>query len=384
MNTHPEKWAAIAPAPGEQLGVQCLAQGHFSHGIEGGKSAVYSQFLLNTRPHKDPAAFHVDTDQEAQQSSFSQFLDFALLSVGSSFTVGVTEKERDITIMAAAKFSQPQALGHTCILIATPVIQPARESAATAERAHIMEATADCQLKLQLIFLSQVKSQLIFQSHVTSQLIIQSLFTFQLIFQSLVVSAIPRSWKSVLKYLRLASSMEDPPLVSVSGIPKPSLSTPPVPELIPPSAALSIMGIALRCVWAMYTTTESPEKAACAPDPPEAAVSAAVSSEATMPTTVPPEVPAYTAEPQEMATSASALCKVVAPSDTPPARELSSCSEPAMEAVSELPVCLVMAMEATSEFPVCPVPATEAIFELSFCPEPAMEAGYERHAQRDR
>ncbi len=37
MNTHPEQWAAIyAAAPGEQLGVQCLAQGHLSRGIEGG------------------------------------------------------------------------------------------------------------------------------------------------------------------------------------------------------------------------------------------------------------------------------------------------------------------------------------------------------------
>ncbi len=43
VNTHPEQWAAIAPAPGEQLGVQCLAQGHLSHGIEGGESAVHSQ-----------------------------------------------------------------------------------------------------------------------------------------------------------------------------------------------------------------------------------------------------------------------------------------------------------------------------------------------------
>ncbi len=31
------------PLPGEQLGVQCLAQGHLSHGIEGGESAVHSQ-----------------------------------------------------------------------------------------------------------------------------------------------------------------------------------------------------------------------------------------------------------------------------------------------------------------------------------------------------
>ncbi len=43
VNTHPEQWAAIDPAPGEQLGVRCLAQGHLSHGIEGGESAVHSQ-----------------------------------------------------------------------------------------------------------------------------------------------------------------------------------------------------------------------------------------------------------------------------------------------------------------------------------------------------
>ncbi len=43
MNTHPEQWAAIyAAAPGEQLGVWCLAQGHLSLGIEGGESAVHS------------------------------------------------------------------------------------------------------------------------------------------------------------------------------------------------------------------------------------------------------------------------------------------------------------------------------------------------------
>ncbi len=28
--------------PGEQFGVRCLAQGHLSHGIEGGESAVHS------------------------------------------------------------------------------------------------------------------------------------------------------------------------------------------------------------------------------------------------------------------------------------------------------------------------------------------------------
>ncbi len=53
VNTHPEQWAAIyAAAPGEQLGVRCLAQGHLSRGIEGGESAVHSphlQFLPDLR-----------------------------------------------------------------------------------------------------------------------------------------------------------------------------------------------------------------------------------------------------------------------------------------------------------------------------------------------
>ncbi len=43
MNTHPEQWAAIyAAAPGEQLGVRCLAQRHVCRGIEGGESAGHS------------------------------------------------------------------------------------------------------------------------------------------------------------------------------------------------------------------------------------------------------------------------------------------------------------------------------------------------------
>ncbi|KAI2655747.1 Protein piccolo [Labeo rohita] len=71
------------------------------------------------------------------------FMEYALLCVGSSFTVGVAEEERDNAVMVAIKFSQPQALGHSSILIATPVIKPAREIVAThiMARAHIMTAT---------------------------------------------------------------------------------------------------------------------------------------------------------------------------------------------------------------------------------------------------
>ncbi len=46
MDIHPEQWAANAAAPGEQLGVRCLAQGsHLSRGIEGGESVGYSLLL---------------------------------------------------------------------------------------------------------------------------------------------------------------------------------------------------------------------------------------------------------------------------------------------------------------------------------------------------
>ncbi len=42
VNTHTEQWAAnYATAPGEQLEVRSLAQGHISRGIEGGERALY-------------------------------------------------------------------------------------------------------------------------------------------------------------------------------------------------------------------------------------------------------------------------------------------------------------------------------------------------------
>ncbi len=64
VNMHPDQWAAIAPAPGEQLGVRCLAQGHLSHGIEGGESAVHSQSPLQSLPDLrfEPATFGYKSD----------------------------------------------------------------------------------------------------------------------------------------------------------------------------------------------------------------------------------------------------------------------------------------------------------------------------------
>ncbi len=40
VNTHPEQWQPTLQLSGEQLGVQCLAQGsHLSRGIEGRENA---------------------------------------------------------------------------------------------------------------------------------------------------------------------------------------------------------------------------------------------------------------------------------------------------------------------------------------------------------
>ncbi len=48
VNTHPEQWAAIyAAAPGEQLGVRCLAQGHLSRGIEVERARFHQLFYQN-------------------------------------------------------------------------------------------------------------------------------------------------------------------------------------------------------------------------------------------------------------------------------------------------------------------------------------------------
>ncbi len=181
----------------------------------------------------------------------------------------------------------------------------------------------------------------------------------------------------------------------VAGIPKSTHSSPSVLELISLSEALPMMGIALCCVWAAYTTTELIEVAAHAAEPPEAAVRASapcmvmapsnsclahhitvkgtVDEHCTCPvndlylfpdvTTVePPEVAASAAEPSEVSVVTT--------------YESSSCPVAAMEAVYESS-CPVAAMEAVYESSSCPVTAMEAICESSSCPVAAMEAVYE-------
>ncbi len=60
-----EQWAANAAAPGEQLGVRCLAQGsHLSRGIERGERAGYSL----PPPTKMNNKIHFCTTEVAQKN----------------------------------------------------------------------------------------------------------------------------------------------------------------------------------------------------------------------------------------------------------------------------------------------------------------------------
>ncbi len=188
-----------------------------------------------------------------------------------------------------------------------------------------------------------------------------------------------------------------------AGIPKPAHFNPPVPALIPLSEALPMMGIALCCVWAAYTTSElpqvmapaavSPEVAAHAAKPPKAAVLASapcmvvapsnvlsachvtvkgtVDEHCTCPVTelyLFPDV--TTVEPPEVAASAAEPPEV----SVVPSYESLSCPVTAMEAVCESLSCPVTAMEAVCESLSCPVTAMEAVCKSLSCPVTAMEA----------
>ncbi len=67
-----------------------------------------------------------------------------------------------VPVMAAAELSKSQALEHSCVLIATPVIQPAREMAVAPERAHKMVATTT---PLHVIAAIHESSQVIIDRH---------------------------------------------------------------------------------------------------------------------------------------------------------------------------------------------------------------------------
>ncbi len=132
--------------------------------------------------------------------------------------------------------------------------------------------------------------------------------------------------------------------VRAAGIPKPTHFNPPAPALISLSDALSMMGIALCCIWAAYTTTElpevatstvmSPEVAADAVEPLGVVTLAAVLSKAMALASASSEEVAHAPERPEVAVLTSALGMVVAPRVV-----LSACRVAVKETVTELSLC---------------------------------------------
>ena len=114
-----------------------------------------------------------------------------------------------------------------------------------------------------------------------------------------------------------------------AGIPKITHSCSSVPELIPLTRVLPLMGISLWCVWAVYAISEPPDRASStmkasevvveAAEPPKVEAHTAVSPEAMVPAAVSPEVAAYATEPLEAVVLTSVPWMAVASSNAPPA-----------------------------------------------------------------
>ncbi len=168
-----------------------------------------------------------------------------------------------------------------------------------------------------------------------------------------------------------------------AGIPKPAHFNPPVPALIPLTEALPMMGIALCCVWAAYTTTElpevvtstvmSPEVAADSAEPHGVVTLAAVISEAMALAAASSGVVAHAAEPPEVVVLASAPCMVVAPSNV-----RSACRVVVKETVTELSLCpeftTVEPPEVAATAAEPPEVSVVSTYQSSPCPVTAMEA----------
>ncbi|KAL0151492.1 hypothetical protein M9458_053203, partial [Cirrhinus mrigala] len=80
---------------------------------------------------------------EGPRSSLAHFMDFALLTVGSSFTVGVAEEERNISVMLAAQPARGMAAASERAHVMAATAVPVRKMAATPERVHTLAATAE-------------------------------------------------------------------------------------------------------------------------------------------------------------------------------------------------------------------------------------------------
>ncbi len=171
---------------------------------------------------------------EGPRLSLAQFMDYALLTVGSAFTVGVAE-ERDFVyarVMAAMERTHQMAATtkycvdttvvpdpkHVVVVISDSIHPAATASepiniAITVDRHESSQVTANLHesIQSQLIFMSHVMSQLIVTRQVTSPLTFQSLFTSLLTFQSLFTS--PLTFQSLFTSPLTFQSLFTSPLI---------------------------------------------------------------------------------------------------------------------------------------------------------------------------
>ncbi len=145
-------------------------------------------------------------------------------------------------------------------------------------------------------------SQLISQSHDMPPLSHQNLFTPR-----------SRATRSVTKHQRLIASLEDSLLMSAytAGIFKPKVTSPSVPEIMPVSTALPIMGIDLWCVWDVHAA-ESSNRSTGATDYPEMVMPAADTLETMTLATEIPETATPATDSSEMVVNAVEIPKIAA------------------------------------------------------------------------
>ncbi len=118
--------------------------------------------------------------REGTRASLAQFLDYALLTVGSSFTVGVAE-ERD----TAPNCVNTATLEHAHQMAATTT---PRSVIAANHKSSQVTANVKSQVKSPLMLKSQVKSPLMLKSQVKSPLMLKSQVKSPLMLKSQVKS----------------------------------------------------------------------------------------------------------------------------------------------------------------------------------------------------
>ncbi|KAI2645231.1 Filamentous hemagglutinin [Labeo rohita] len=339
--------------------------------------------------------------REGLRSSLAAFMDFALMCVGSSFTVGVAEEQRDIAVTSAV---QPARIKQSSVMSLLPY-----HSQTKLQLRFLNQVKFPSPVKLQLHFLSQVKWQLRFLSQVKSQLLQQNRPGSRHVSsgrpesshdssdrpeprhasadspESLHVSSDRPKPRHVLSHTIMMASVLDPPLVSVRAANLPVASAPSKPtskETLPPAAALPLMAVAIWCVWAAHCAPEvtsvhkpAPEVTTVHKSAPEVTSVHKTAPEVTSVHKSAPEVTSVHKSAPEVTSVHKSAPEVTSdhrpapelPSDHKPAPELPSDHRPAPELPSDHKSALEasFAGETAQMPPEVSAPAVEPLMETA-------------------